>query len=85
MKDAFKILLPLAQDWKTIGALLGLEEHDIDRIKRDEGGVRDCLRKTVSEWLKQPQPLPTWKDLADAVEEIDQGKATEIRGKCIDP
>ena len=82
MRDAFKILLPLADEWKSIGVLLGLKQHDIGRIKGDEHTVRDCLCMMVSEWLKQPSP--TWKDLADAVEDIDKQKATEIREKCTD-
>lgn len=51
----------------------------MDRIKKDEEGVRDCLYAMLSEWLKQVDPLPTWTNLVDAVEEVDSSKAKEIR------
>ena len=37
------------------------------------------MQKTLSEWLKQVDPPPTWKDITDAVERVDATKAQEIR------
>lgn len=51
----------------------------MDNIKRDEGGVRDCLHAMLAEWLKQVDPPPTWTDTIDAVEEVDSSKAEMIR------
>ena len=79
MKDVLKELLPLATDWSTIGALLGIEEHILDKIKSEEDRVHDQLRKMLSEWLRQVDPAPSWKDLADAVESVDSAKAQEIK------
>ena len=84
MKDVFRLLLPLASSWKNIGVLLGLSEDILDQINHDEQGVQNCLRKTVSCWLKQVNPPPRWKDLADAVDNIDPLKAQEIRNQCCD-
>ena len=81
MKDVFKELLPLATYWKTIGTLLGIEEHILDMIKSDEDGAHDRLQKMISEWLKRVDPAPTWRDLADAVDSVDTAKAQEIRGR----
>lgn len=78
-KDVLKRLMPLASNWKIIGGLLGVERHVLDNIKRDEDDVRDCLYAMLSEWLKQVDPQPTWKDIIDAVEEVDSSKAEEIR------
>ena len=78
LKESFKVLFPLARDWKTIGALLGVEKHVLDNIKRDEESVRDCLHAMLSEWLKQVDPPPTWKDLVNAIEKVDSSKAQEI-------
>ena len=83
LKDTFKELLPLATDWKTIGTLLGLPEHILEKIKTDEDTARDRLQKMLSEWLKQVES-PTWKALADAVESINKAKAEEIRKHCVD-
>ena len=79
LRDVFAVLHPLATQWKTIGILLGIQKHVLDRIKNDEAGVNDRLQEMLSEWLKQVNPPPTWEDLANAVEEIDQSKAQEIR------
>ena len=72
-------LLPLANDWKTIGCLLGVTRTVIERIKLEEVGIRDCLQGVLAEWLKQVNPPPTWKQLVDAVEGVDQSKAEEIK------
>ena len=79
LRDVFKKLLPLANSWKTIGTLLGVESHILMDIKRDEEGVRDCLQAMLSEWLKQVDPEPTWMDIVNAVEEVSSSKAEEIR------
>ena len=83
LRDAFRELLPLATYWKTIGTLLGLPEHVLEKIKTDEDMVHDRLQKMLSEWLKQVES-PTWKALADAVENIDKVRSQEIRKHCVD-
>ena len=84
LKDVFKELLPHATEWKTVGTLLGIEEHILDKIKCDEEGARDRLQKMLSEWLKQIDPLPAWKELADAMEAVDALKAQELRTRSVD-
>ena len=84
LSNVFKDLLPLAADWKNIGALLGIKEHILAKIRADETSVRDCLREMISEWLKQVEPPPTWAALADAVENLDKSKAQEIRANHVD-
>ena len=79
LKVVFKKLLPLAKDWMTIGGLLGVERYILSNIKTDEEGVQDCLHAMLSEWLKQVDPPPTWKELVDAVEVVDLSKAKELR------
>ena len=84
LKDVFKLLLPLASRWKAIGALLGAQESDLDKVRHDEQEAEDCLRKLISWWLKQVDPSPTWKDLADVLETLDPQIALKIRQQCID-
>lgn len=79
---AYKVLLPLATKWKAIGGLLGVEKHVLDRIKSDEGEVLNCLQAMLSMWLKHIDPLPTWDQLADVLDSLDEPqKAQEIREK----
>ena len=81
LRDVFQVLRLLATQWKMIGISLGLQKHVLDRIKCDEAGVNDRLLEMLSEWLKQVSPPPTWEDLANAVEDIDQLKAQDIRSR----
>ena len=80
LKVAFKELIPVSAEWKTIGILLGLPDHVLDKIKSDEDSVNDRLLKMLSEWLKQTVDHHlSWAALADAVEAINPSKAAEIR------
>ena len=72
------MLYPLATKWTDIGTLLGVSEPILDRINRERERIHDCLREMLSEWLKQIDPVPTWKELIDAVEIADKSKAKEI-------
>ena len=44
----------------------------------------DCLREMLSWWLKQVNLPTTWNDLIDAVEQVDERKAKELRKKIAD-
>ena len=79
LSRALKELYPLAAHWKTIGGLLGIEKDILDKIQRDEVGVNDCLHDMLAKWLKQTDPQPTWKDITDAVEVIDEQRAQRLR------
>ena len=86
LRDAFMTLLPLAFQWKTIGIILRIPKHVLDKVQSDEEGINNCLQEMLSQWLKQVDPAPTWKDLANAVDVVDQKKAKEIREQydCVD-
>ena len=80
----FRILLPIAKEWKNIGTILNISNSTLDKISADEGGVHDCLRAMLAKWLKQVDPAPTWAELVDAVEPFNEGVATRIRLECAD-
>ena len=84
LRDSFKKLLPLSDEWENIGTLLGVPDDVLRQIACDNDRVSSRLRMMLSEWVKQVHPPPTWAELADAVEEFDKRKANEIRKKCID-
>ena len=80
LKDAFKDLVSVATQWRTIGTLLGLSGHVLDKIKSDEDSAHDRLLTMLSEWLKQTADSHlSWATLADAVEVINSSKAKEMR------
>lgn len=78
LKDLFRQLYPLADHWENIGCLLGIKQHALKRIKKDEENVHDRLQEMLSEYLKQVDPLPTWKNIIDTVDIIDSSKAKEM-------
>ena len=82
LRRVFKELYPLAPHWKSIGTLLGVPDHILDIIKKEEEGIHECLRKVLSQWLKQVDPPPTWKELIEAIETIDTQKALEMKQYC---
>ena len=79
LSDALRTLLPLADDWTTIGTLLEVEQHVLSRIDREERKSNDCLRQMLSEWFKQIDNPTTWNTLAEAVEAINPAEAKNIR------
>lgn len=71
-RTCLKFLLPEAKHWHNIGILLGISESNLEQIEADyPGSCQDCVREMIKVWLKQVNPRPTWKDLADAVAVIN--------------
>ena len=67
-----KFLLPVAADWQNIGVFLNVSDSDLKQIELDYSGrCRDCVHEMIRKWLKQVNPAPTWKYLAEAVETVD--------------
>ena len=78
LRRLFRELYPLAPHWKSIGTLLGVPDHTLDMIEKEEKEVPECLRRTLCQWLRQVDPVPTWKEVIEAIEIIDAQKAMEI-------
>ena len=76
---AFRELLPVAASWKNIGTLLGIATHVLDNIQCNGGRVEDNLREMLAKWLTQVNPIPTWANLANAVEPFHERIAHHIR------
>ena len=71
-KHCLKLLLPEANNWQVIGTLLGIPEEVLDRIEADHpSNCQLCIRKVIKAWLKQVDPPPSWKNLAEAVSELN--------------
>ena len=73
LSETFRELLPIAHEWKSIGVLLKMDPHILDKIQSDEQGkVQSCLREMLSTWVKQIEPQPSLVALAEAVKPFDQ-------------
>ena len=71
IKDALKILLPVADEWENIGILLGVEDSDLRTIKSNNpNNCRGCLREMLRKWLSIVDPQPTWSVLFNAVTDL---------------
>lgn len=81
LKMCLELLLPIAHHWQNIGVLLEVEEAKLIQIEEDYRWCADCLREMIRAWLKQVNPHPSWRNLADAVEKFDYQKAYVIREK----
>ena len=78
-RTCLKFLLSIAADWQNIGVFLNISDSDLKQIESDYSGrCRDCIREMIRKWLKQVNPAPSWKNLAEAVEEIDPSIAERI-------
>ena len=74
-----KFLLPEAKNWEIIGTLLDIPETVLDQIKADHPeDCRKCVRELIKNWFKQVNPPPSWKNLAEAVHEVNPCLAKEI-------
>ena len=76
-KDAFLALMPVANEWKTIGTLLELPSAKLDSIQNENNKDLDRLREMIAEWLKTPEA--NWEALIEAVKPINKEKALEIQ------
>ena len=77
-------LTPIASDWEDLGVYLGIDDGTLSTIKAEEPKMRARLREMLRAWLKRVAPQPTWTDLIDAVNYIDQSVADSIRSKrCV--
>lgn len=50
--------------WEGIALQLGIPSGEIDAIRRDFIGCRNCLKQTIALWLKRIDPPPTRAGLA---------------------
>ena len=78
-RDALISLLPIANEWKTIGILLKLTPGKLDSIENENNKDSDRLREMVAEWLKTLDA--TWEDLIAAVNIMNEARASEIEKK----
>ena len=75
LQDIFKELLPLAAQWQNIGILISLKPDKLDSIKKENSSSQqDCLREMLQLWDKQVDPPPTWRTMADVLQELGEDR-----------
>ena len=58
---------------------MGLSESSLEQIECDyPGRCQDCVREMIKSWLKQVEPQPTWKGLAEAVGVVNPSLSRKI-------
>ena len=70
--------------WKDLGLNLGLYCLTLEAIERDYRSTNERLEAVLTEWLRmnydiEEYGLPSWRQLADAVEPIDHALAIVIK------
>jgi BMFP domain-containing protein YqiC len=79
LSTCLKFLLLEAKHWHNIGSLLEISEQTLEQIEADyPGDCQQCVREMIKSWLKQVDPPPSWKDLAEAVQIINPDLAKKI-------
>ena len=83
-KSCLKFLLSEAKHWHNIGILLAVPESTLEQIETDyPGDCQQCVREMIKSWLKQVDPPPSWKDLAQAVSTVNPNLAKKITKSAI--
>ena len=54
--------------WYDVGVELLISPDTLDAIKENERYNCDaCFREMLKEWLRRPEPRPTWAELTEAL------------------
>lgn len=82
LAKAFKLLIPIAEEWQNIGTLLELEDEALSSIAAVGKKDVDRLREILKLWLSQEDPVPTWEALVEAVEPFSELVAAKVKSQC---
>ena len=83
LAKAFKLLIPVAEEWQNIGTLLELEDEALTSIAAVGKKDSDCLREMLKLWLSQKDRIPSWEALAEAVEPFNDQVAAKVKSQCM--
>ena len=82
LSTCLKLLLPEARHWHNLGSLLEVPEPTLEQIEADyPGDCQQCVREMIKSWLKQADPPPSWRSLANAVQTVNPNLEKKIL-KC---
>ena len=73
LADLYRYVSHFVKNWDTLGAQLGLKQHQLDVISENNAynpkRAESCCKAMLSKWLKI-DTSPTWGKLEDAVNAI---------------
>ena len=78
-------LYKVADKWEDIGIQLDIDDDLLDKVKLDNhGDSKNCLRGMLRIWLKRESPQPSWTDLAEGLEYLEEDLAKKLKEKyCV--
>ena len=79
--DFYGALLPVMDDWKKIGTLLGCNFPTLNDIQRRERDDALCLMEMLAERQKIHEPPLSWDLIISAVQPFNSFEAENIRRK----
>lgn len=77
LREVNRLLRDISRKWYDIGIELGLTADELKNIKANCDSVEECLREMLDKWLRNIDPLPTWRALGDALKFIGEGTLAE--------
>ena len=60
--------------WYEIGLQLGVSVGTLNAIKKDYNSTSDCLRETLTTWLKTSPSPPTWNNIVNVLRRSTVGE-----------
>ena len=81
LAKAFKILIPIAEEWQNVGTLLELEDDAFTSIAAAGKKDIDRLREMLKLWISQEDPVPSWEALAEAVEPFSDEVVAKVKSQ----
>ena len=76
-REVFDLTWPYRSRWMFIGVQLGIDQGTLDAIEKDYRHVSDCLRRLISHWLNNVDPIPTRSAINKAIQ------SDCVRGKIL--
>ena len=81
MAKAFKLLIPIAEEWQNVGTLLELKDDALTSIAAAGKKDTDRLREMLKLWLGQEDPVPSWEALTEAVEPFSGEVVAKVKSQ----
>ena len=85
LRVVMKELNDVRAKWNNIGVQLGVSVGTLDAIEKQYSDPSDCLRETLTAWLKSSTPNK-WTNVVDALNVVGEAKlATDLECKYCSP
>ena len=66
-----------SEEWRSLGAALGISPHRLDDVGNQCGAPDQCLVEVLDVWLREHQSRPTWGEVAEALDRIGWSRLAE--------